>query len=146
MTDSRGSIPGRSEIPLHIGIVSEQLAFGIESDIVLVAVSHTEDFPVLTAFIDVTDPTAGRENPSRVSVRIPATRQQMIFVPVARNAAAGDLFGQLRMVASSDEQRFAIRAECDGMRTMFAAAGNEHAVFIAIDQAVIICISQTMQA
>jgi len=119
MTDSRRAIPGEADIPLHVRVKGEQLTIGVEGNVILVTVTAADQLHRLAVRIDFRDPTTGGHDPHGVSTGIPHPRQQLVLLPIAGNSRVTD-FRQLSVVAGANVKRFAIGAERDRMRTMFA--------------------------
>jgi hypothetical protein len=119
--DHRRPIPRQTDVPLHVGVERQQLAFVVERDVVLVAEAAREELPVLAVAIDAADPAAGRRDADRVPVRIGALRQQHVLAPRARHARAREL-GQLRVVSADDPQPIAMRVLHDRVRAVLARA------------------------
>ena len=83
MHNSRWTIPGCSQVPFHIGIVSKELAIGIEVHVVGVSITHAKHFPGFSVRIGLSNPPARCQFAPGVTSRIPLTWQEMVFAPIA---------------------------------------------------------------
>src|SRR5438309_1511325 len=70
LTDARRAIPGRVDVPLHVGVVGEQLAVPVVRRVVLVAEAVGDEFPLLAVGIDVVDAPAGGEDAGHEPVAV----------------------------------------------------------------------------
>ena len=83
----RGAIPRRAEVPLHVGVVGEQLAIGVERHVVLVAIARRENLPRLPLGVGLGDPAPRGQDARGMTVRVPLPGEQQVFVPVGRQPA-----------------------------------------------------------
>ena len=82
MNDARRAIPGQAPVPFHIAIEREQLALGIEIEIVGIAKTGKHQLPFFTLGIGSQDVTAGSKDSHGVAARIPLAWQQQFFVKI----------------------------------------------------------------
>ena len=170
MVDARRPIPRRPEIPLHVGVVDEHLAVGVEGEVVGIAVAAGPDFPLLAIGIGADDIAPRREDPDGMPPGVPEARDEEIFVPVGRQPARGfggkldtalvgadaterlrlgDIFhGERRegVVAADDEQLLAIGGEADGMGTVLAAPLKGAELFDMIEDVVAVGVGRPVEA
>src|ERR1051326_5291186 len=121
MADARGAVPGRADVPLHVGVPGEQLAVGIEVEIERIAEAAADKLPVLGVGVELGDPAARGHDVAREIVAVRHTRHEMVFPPALDDAAGVDV-RKLREVTADDVQRLAVWTEADGMRAMLTAA------------------------
>ena len=144
--DARLTMPRRTKVIFHVGVVGEHLAVRVEREVELVAIAGREDLPRLAVRVGLANPSTRREHTGRVTARIPIARQQDILVPVRRQSA-GDSFRQsrsqlfsalaphrlrwsirlhlerqLRVIACNDVERLAVGRQTDCVWPVFAAA------------------------
>ena len=170
MVDARRPIPRRPEIPLHVGVVDEHLAVGVEGEVVGIAIAAGPDFPLLAIGIGADDIAPRRENPDGMPPGVPEARDEKIFVPVGRQPARGfggkldtalvgadaterlrlgDIFhGERRegVVAADDEQLLAIGGEADGMGAVLAAPLKGPELFDMIEDVVAVGVGRPVEA
>ena len=144
MVDPRGAVPGSAEIPLHVGVVQEEFAVGIEGHVVGVAIPGRPDFPRPAVGIGARHVTAGGEQANGMPVGVPHPRNDLILIPVRRQPAGaigrelhpplistdaphrqrlgdvGDRERQLGVVAAEHEQPLAVGRQQHGVRAMLA--------------------------
>ena len=77
------AIPGHAHVPFHVRVIGEQLAVGVEGDVVAVAIAAADDFPGLAVGVGAGDPAAGGEDAAGVAVGVPLARQELVFAPVS---------------------------------------------------------------
>ena len=85
--NARRLIPGHAHVGLHVGVVREDFAIGIQGDVIGIAEADREDFPVFAIGIGGGDPTVRSQDAHGPAAGIPLARQEQIFVPVWRGAA-----------------------------------------------------------
>ena len=77
-----GPIPRRAGVPFHIRIVGEQFAVDVKSEVVGVAETHGDGFPIFTVLIETSNPAAGSANAAGMAAGIGQTLEQMILAPI----------------------------------------------------------------
>ena len=120
--DASRSIPGRVDIPFHVGVIGEPVAVAVARDIVLVAETERDQFPLFSVGRDPADEAAL----SRCAFHEPAavrSRKEQVFVPVPWYTRCGQL-GEFRVVAADDDQSLAVARLEHGMRAVLAAASQ----------------------
>ena len=122
MIHACGAIPGAADVPLHVGVVGEELALVVEGDVELVAETVAEEFHVFAIGLHAANEAAGGEFASGVAVRIPQAREDMVFVPNFRGAAGAEFLGQIGVVAAIEVDAFAIGADDHAVQAVLAAA------------------------
>src|SRR5262249_39933835 len=58
--DADGAIPGRAPVPVHVAVEAEQLAIGVEADVVGIALPRRVNLGVMPVEIHSGDEAAGR--------------------------------------------------------------------------------------
>ena len=117
--DAGGTIPRRVHVPLHVGIVGEEITQPVEGTVKLVAIPSADQRPRFSLGIDLVDAATGAQHARHEAVAIGQPGEQVIFAPQPRDARLGE-FGQLGLVAADDVERLAIGGGNDGVRAMFA--------------------------
>ena len=170
MIDAGRSVPRRSKIPLHVGVVDEQFTIGVERHVVGVAVAGRPDFPGLPVGVGAHHVAAGGEHAGGVAVGVPHASDDLILVPVGRQPAGavlgqfhaaligphaphglrfGDVFDgerHLRVVAADDHELLAVGREQDVVRTVLAAALEAAQRLDRIGHAVAVGVGDAIQA
>ena len=134
VVEANGTIPRHAPVPFHVAIEGEQLAIGIERDVVGVAETAEHQLPGLALRIGADDVAAGRQNSGRVAVAVPLSRQQEILAIVAQRRARRDPVRHRGVVAVHDVDLL-VWAKGQAVRSMFAAAVEflqEHNVVVLV--------------
>ena len=76
MNGAGGTVPGHTHVPLHVRVISEQVALGVEGEVIAVAVANANDFPGLAVRVCPRDPAARGENAAGVAVGVPLAGQE----------------------------------------------------------------------
>ena len=116
-----GAIPRHVHVPLHVGVVREQLAVAVEGDVERVAIAHRHQLPVLAvgltrqmwppgAFSSVMKPAPSTMRGSRLSS------------PQMRGTSEPSSAGQPRGIAGDDVERLAVGCQDHRVRAVLAAA------------------------
>ena len=121
VVDAGGHVPRRAHVPLHVGVVGEELAVGIEGDVVLVAEAAGEELDAFAVRVGFADVAAGGEDAAGVAVGVPQAGDQVVLADGDR-AGVVEVFRDFGVVAVGEVDRFAIRAEDDAVGAVFAAA------------------------
>ena len=119
--DAGGPIPGRIDVPLHVGVVREQLAVAVEGDVERVAVAHRDELPLLPVRADAADVAAGGLLAGHEAAAVDHARQEVVLAPDLRHQRAGGL-GQVRGIAGHDVERLAVGREDHRVRAVLAPA------------------------
>ena len=119
-----GAIPWAADVPLHVGIVGEELALIIEADIELVAEAVAEEFEAGAIGVHAANVAAGGEDAAGVAICIPQAREDVVFIPNFRRTAVGEAFGEFGVVAAVEVDAFAIGADDHAVQAVLAAAGH----------------------
>ena len=106
--DAGGHVPRRSHVPLHVGVVGEELAVRIEGRVILVAEAAGEELDVFPVGIGFADVSAGGEDALGVAVRIPHARREMVLAG-GDHAVVGEIFRHVGVVAADEEDGFSVR-------------------------------------
>lgn len=118
-----GAIPGGADVPLHVGVVAEELALGAEGDVELVAEAGAEELEVFAIGIHGADVAAGGEAAAGVAVGIPEAGQELILTPLPTGGAGGiEILGEVGVVAAVEEDACAIGADGHGVEAVLATA------------------------
>ena len=112
-----GAVPGRVQIPFHVGVKSEQLALAIEGGIVFIAKTRGDDLPVLAIRVSLGNPAPRRENALHEATTIDP-RQQLVLLP-DRWHPGNIILRQCRLIAHHHINRFALGPQHHGVRSMF---------------------------
>ena len=108
MVDPRWAIPGSSDVPLHIGVVREDVAVKVEGEIKLVAISIAKHLEVFAIWIDRCNVTTRGENAFGVPVGVPEARQKMVFTPGFSTSDMVDNCRRFGVVACAEVDAFFI--------------------------------------
>ena len=118
VVDARRPIPGRADVPLHVGVVGEQLADAVEGDVEMVAQAHRDQLPLLAVGSHARDVALRRVGVVHEAGR--HARQQIVFAPVERHARRIHL-RQRALVADHDIDRLAVGRQDERMQAVLAA-------------------------
>ena len=83
-----GPIPGQAHVGLHVGIVGEDFAVGVQRHVVGIAKADGQQFPLLAVGIGGGDPSAGGHHADAEAAGIPLAGEQQVFVPIRHDPAA----------------------------------------------------------
>ena len=121
MQDPGRAVPGRTEIPFHIGIISEHLSGIIEGDVEGVPQTRSDQFPAGAFRIHLGDPAAVRFHGVVVSVGILDQREEVIEFAV-RDIAVGIHLRDLGEVARHDVDGLLVWRQHDAVGAVFAGS------------------------
>ena len=91
--DTRGAVPGCTDIPFHVRIVSEQIAQRVKGDVVFVSKSGGDQFDVAPIGIETQDETAGCQSIGHESSSIGHPSEHVVLAPVPRHTRTIDALG-----------------------------------------------------
>lgn len=146
MDRAGGAVPGHAHVPLHVRVVSEQIALGIEGDVVAVTVAAAENLPALALGIGPGDPAPGGEDAAGVAVGVPLAGQELAFAPVFGHETRLKACGRQRVVARDQHDRRPIGRQAQTVWSMFAAPANLFQMSDLIVLVIAISVAQTVQA
>ncbi|MBL9185911.1 MAG: hypothetical protein JNK23_00390 [Opitutaceae bacterium] len=107
VVDARGDMPGRVLVPLHVGVVGEELAVLVEGHVVLVAETDREEFDRFAVAIGAGDVAAGGVFVAGMAAGIPHTREEAVLAP-GDNAGPLHRLGEIGVVAVGEVDRLAV--------------------------------------
>src|SRR5687768_8819761 len=123
--DADGSVPGGSGVPLHVGVVVEELAVGVEVDVVGVAESGGDDFPGFAVGVGARDPAAWGHDVGVVAAAVGVAGEEVVFGVVAEGGGGGEAVGvgEVREV-SGDDVDLAVGSDAEAVGAVLAARGT----------------------
>ena len=124
MVHAGGAVPGGADVPLHVGVVGEEVACRIEGDVELVAEAVAEQLHVAAIGLHRGDEATGGQLAPGVAIGVPHARQEMILRPDLGGPAATELVGEVGVVASVEVDPLAIRADGHGVQSVLAPAAH----------------------
>ena len=143
--DARVAIPRQAHVPLHVAVVGEKLAVGVEVEVVSVAETGGEQLPLFAIGIGAQDVAVGRlELVEKGGHRVFDPGEQVVLGEVPVGRFRGEALDGWRGVAVGDVEHF-VRADDHAVRAVLAAATGhffeqlrlvEIAVAIRVAQAV----------
>ncbi len=119
-----GAVPGHPHVPLHVGVVSEDLTVGVEIKVVRVAIADADDFPPLGVRVCPGNPSSRRQTAPGMAAGVPLTWKQKILRPVRRHAAGLQTLRWIGVVDGDHIQRHAIGRQTNPVRPVFAATAK----------------------
>jgi len=146
VVDAGGAIPGRAEVPLHVGIEGEEFAVLVEGGIEFIAEAGADHFDLPGIGIGLEDEAAGGETTFGVAVGIPHAGEEVVLGPGKGRAGVVDFFGRVGVVAEDEVEGFSVRAGDDAVEPMLAAAIEFAEQFFFIKLTVIVGVAEAVEA
>ncbi len=119
--DAGRTIPRSAHVPLHVGVVGEDVAVRGDGAIIRIAEAGGHADPVLAVLVHARDPAADGLDAGGVAVGIFELLEEVVFVVTLRRRAGLLVVGQLGVVASDHEDR-AVAVEDELVRAVLAGA------------------------
>ena len=145
MINAGGAIPGRTNVPFHIGIEGEEFAILIKGGIEFIPESVGDHFNLLGIRISLENETTRSELSSGVAIGVPHAGKEMIFRPSEGRAGTIQFCRHIGMVSEDEVERFSVGAGDDAMESMLATALEFAEKFFFIELAVIVGVAQTIE-
>ena len=117
--DAGRAIPRGAHVPLHVGVVGEDVAVRRDRAVVRIAEAGGHADPVLAVLVHAGDPAADGLDAGGVAVGVFVLLEQIVFVVTLHRRAGLLVVGQLGVVAADHEDR-AVTVEDELVRTVFA--------------------------
>ena len=146
MDDAGVSIPTGSDVPLHVGVVGEEITLGTERDVVCVSESTGDEF--IPGAVEIgSNHIAGRRHPAHgVSARIPQPFQQYVLVGMLERRVASQAFRRPNMVSMDEVERLAVGSQCNGVGTVLATPVPGGELFMHLERSIAIDIPKPVQS
>ena len=119
--DAGRTIPRGAHVPLHVGVVGEDIAVRGDRAIVRIAEASGHADPILAVLIHTGDPAADGLDAGGVAVGVFVFLQKVVFVVTLHRCADLLVVGQLGVVAADHEDR-AVAVEDELVWAVFARA------------------------
>ena len=145
MIHARGAIPGRAQVPLHVGIASKHVALTVECEIVRIAQAADHQLDKAAAHIGANHRAGRCLEPRRVSPRIFVPRlNQVAFVVIMVRTGRINRLVNRRMI-SHDHVDQSVGTQPNGVRAVLAHLPLEFDNRLdLVDAAVTVIVRQTV--
>ena len=118
------AIPRQAHVPLHVAVVGEKLAVGVEVEVVSVAETGGEQLPLFAIGIGAQDVAVGRlELVEKGRHRVFDAREKIVLGVVLHRRVGREAIDGRRGIAVRDVEHL-VRADDHAVRAVFAAAAG----------------------
>ena len=119
--DADRAVPRSAPVPFHVAVEAEELAVGVERDVVGVALARGDELGILAVGIEPDDVAAGRLVIGAEAVSVLRAREDAVVGIVAMGRAREDVLGHAGEVAVHAVE-LPVRAEHNAVRPVLAGA------------------------